>query len=88
MLVELPGFTSEDKAQQQALKQMIQADIVIWVLKANQSARDLDKQLFDKFTSFFQQNTGKRRPVVIGVLNQIDKLPPIHTWQPLIFLMI
>ena len=84
VIVDLPGLDGEASNQQQMLQEMSQADLVIWVLKANQPARDLDKRLKDKFDDFYIQrlNISRRKPAIIGVINQVDKLKPIDEWQP------
>jgi len=57
---------------------------VLWVLKANQSARGLDKQLNDEFKLFYAdpKNVSSKKPTVISVVNQVDKLKPLAEWQP------
>ncbi|MGB2079128.1 MAG: GTPase family protein [Vibrio sp.] len=82
VLVDLAGFDQDSKQSEINLAQMVQADLVIWVLKANQSARQLDIQMHQTFNDYFEQHKTKRQPVVMGVLNQVDKLPPRHIWQP------
>lgn len=83
-LVDLQGLDGSQQAYQQTLNEMVQADLVLWLLKANQSSRNLDKQLKDSFEQFYQQpeNLSRQKPKVILVLNQVDKLKPVHEWQP------
>jgi len=83
-VVDLRGLDGDTKTEKQMLKEMTQADLVLWVLKANQPARELDKQLNDKFAAFYTDpnNVSSKKPRVISVVNQVDKLKPVAEWQP------
>ena len=83
-IVDLRGLDGNTNTEKEMLNEMTQADLVLWVLKANQSARDLDKRLNDKFVSFYAdpKNVSSRKPLVIAVVNQVDKLKPLAEWQP------
>ncbi|MEC7306980.1 GTPase family protein [Vibrio crassostreae] len=83
-VVDLQGLDGNAKTEALMLKEMTQADVVLWVLKANQSARDLDKQLKDKFDAFYDdsKNISRKKPIVVSVVNQVDRLKPVDDWQP------
>lgn len=83
-VVDLQGLDGNAKTEAVMLKEMTQADVVLWVLKANQSARELDKQLKDKFDAFFDdpKNISRKQPIVITIVNQVDRLKPVDEWQP------
>ncbi|MFM2600866.1 GTPase family protein [Vibrio fortis] len=83
-VVDLQGLDGNAKTEAVMLKEMTQADVVLWVLKANQSARELDKQLKDKFDAFYEdpKNISRKQPIVITVVNQVDRLKPVDEWQP------
>ncbi|MEZ9701322.1 GTPase [Vibrio sp. 10N.261.46.E12] len=83
-VVDLQGLDGNPKVEALTLTEMTQADVVLWVLKANQSARDLDKQLKDKFDAFYDdsKNISRKKPIVVSVVNQVDKLKPVDEWQP------
>jgi predicted GTPase len=83
-IVDLQGLDGESKSAKQSMKQMIQADLVLWVLKANQPARALDTQLHDMFESFYQDpdNISRKKPRIIAVVNQVDRLNPSSEWSP------
>ncbi|PMM19717.1 GTPase family protein [Vibrio lentus] len=82
-VVDLQGLDGNPKTEALMLKEMTQADVVLWVLKANQSARDLDKQLKDRFDSFYDdpKNISRKKPIVVSVVNQVDRLKPVDEWQ-------
>lgn len=83
-VVDLQGLDGSAKTEAVMLKEMTQADVVLWVLKANQSARELDKQLKDKFDAFYDdpKNISRKQPIVITIVNQVDRLKPVDEWQP------
>ena len=83
-VVDLQGLDGNPKTQALMLKEMTQTDVVLWVLKANQSARELDKQLKDKFDAFYDdsKNISRKKPIVVSVVNQVDRLKPVDDWQP------
>ncbi|PKG38339.1 GTPase family protein [Psychromonas sp. Urea-02u-13] len=83
-VVDLQGLDGNQKTEQSMLSEMTQADLIVWVLKANQSARELDKTLNAKFNDYYQNgsNISRKKPAVICVVNQVDKLKPINEWTP------
>ena len=83
-IIDLQGLDGQPKTANNMLDEMTQADVVLWVLKANQSARYLDKQLQTQFELFYAdpKNVSRKKPTVIAVVNQVDKLKPIADWQP------
>lgn len=82
-LVDLPGLTQEAQRQQQLLEEVTHAHILVWVLRANQPAREADvafrKQLDDWYAC--PQNQARKRPQLIVVLNQVDRLFARGQWQ-------
>lgn len=83
-VVDLQGLDGNAKTEAQMLKEMTQADVVLWVLKANQSARELDTQLKGKFDAFYDdpKNISRKKPILVSVVNQVDRLKPVDEWQP------
>ena len=83
-VVELPGLDGRDKTAEQMLFEITCADLILWVVKANQPARGLDKQLHDKFELFYSdpKNISRIKPTIILVVNQVDNLKPVALWQP------
>ncbi|UWZ96891.1 GTPase family protein [Vibrio splendidus] len=83
-VVDLQGLDGNAKTEALMLKEMTQADVVLWVLKANQSARELDKQLKGKFDAFYDdpKNISRKKPILVTVVNQVDRLKPVDEWQP------
>jgi predicted GTPase len=83
-VVDLQGLDGSDKIEKRMLSEMLHADLILWVLKANQPARELDKTLKDKFDSYYlnTKNISRKKPTVINILNQVDKLKPVSEWDP------
>ncbi|MGB5446882.1 MAG: GTPase, partial [Psychromonas sp.] len=83
-LVDLPGLDSNEKTTKAILKQVTNADMVLWVLKANQSSRQLDLQFMRTLEAFYadKDNLHRKKPVITGILNQVDKLQPSAEWSP------
>ncbi|SKA34405.1 GTPase family protein [Photobacterium toruni] len=83
-LIDLPGIDGNADTEKKLLKQMTESDVVIWVLKANQSSRQLDVTLRTAFDSFYKQpkNQQRKAPKVIILVNQVDKLKPVDEWLP------
>jgi predicted GTPase len=83
-LVDLPGLDGNDKTNKTVLKHVTNADMVLWVLKANQSSRQLDRQFMLSLEEFYahKDNLHRKKPVFTGILNQVDKLKPLAEWSP------
>lgn len=83
-LIDLPGLDGQQKTTDLILSEVVDADVVLWLLKANQPSRALDVEFKARLDEYFQQaaNRSRRRPIIIGVLNQVDLLKPAREWQP------
>lgn len=75
-LIDLPGFDGNAETEKLLLEQVSQSHVILWVLKANQPARTLDLSFKSQLDAFYQrpENRSRKRPVIIGVLNQVDRL--------------
>ena len=83
-LVELPAVAGGKTTVDQLVTELTESDIVIWVLKADQPARSLDVDLYERFKEHYEGKgtLQKKQPVLLGVLNQIDRLSPVSKWNP------
>lgn len=83
-LVDLPGLDGNAKVEKTILEEAKMANVILWVLKANQPARALDSEFKKKLDAFYQkpENRSRKRPVIIALLTQVDKLKPVSEWQP------
>ncbi|MGF1759760.1 dynamin family protein [Photobacterium sagamiensis] len=83
-LVDLPGIDGNPKTESLIFEQIINSDLVFWVLKANQSARALDSQLKSKVDAFYADaaNRSRKKPQIMALVNQVDRLQPVQEWSP------
>ncbi len=83
-LVDLPGIDGDDRMHRKLVDEVVQSDVALWVVKANQSARQVDVMFRKTIDAFYAdgKNRSRRRPVMIGVLNQVDRLKPQDEWPP------
>ncbi|MEA2027917.1 MAG: GTPase [Campylobacterota bacterium] len=85
ILVDTQGYQSineKDKSYHDIIAQIKSSDIILLLLTATNAAREADKALLDGVESYFETHPKLRMPVIIGVLNQIDKLSPQKQWSP------
>lgn len=82
--IDLKGLDGESSSFENQLDEMKQADLILWVLKANQSAKALDVQLKEAFSAFYlnTKHISCKKPRIIAVLSHIDELPPRSHWCP------
>ena len=83
-LVDLPGIDGRPATSKLLLEQIQNSDMVFWVLKANQPARLLDVELKQQLDAFYnnEKQRGRKKPLILALLNQVDRLQPLHEWQP------
>ncbi|WPP00088.1 GTPase [Pseudomonas sp. HR96] len=81
-LVDLPGLNGDGKLEKKLFEQVIDCDLVLWVLKANQPARALDQHFRGLIEAWESANNDRKPPVLVGVMNQVDRLVPPGAWNP------
>lgn len=81
-LLDLPGLNGDAKIEKVLFEEMIQADMVLWVLRANQPARKLDQEFGEHFRQWHSKRIDYQPPPLIGLLNQVDRLGIQNEWQP------
>ena len=68
------GLDDSSRHQDAMLEEMTQTDMLVWVLRANRPARDVDQRLKQRFDSWFEAHTRRRKPVVVVVATAVDQL--------------
>ncbi len=58
------------------------ADLIIFVAKATQSARQPDQQLYEQLITAFNAKPERRTPPMMLVLSHVDQLSPRAEWSP------
>ncbi len=85
ILIDTTGYQSVDATGADSIKLLntiTKSDMVIVVLRANSAAREADQALLKSIESYYDAHPKLRKPVVIGVLNHIDKISPPKEWNP------
>jgi|GEM_PF-1422508 len=85
LLVDTQGYQNiddKDKNYLDIIKEIKNSDIILLVLSSTNAARASDKALLDGINHYFGNNPKLRAPVILGILNQIDKLAPQKQWNP------
>jgi GTPase Era involved in 16S rRNA processing len=73
-IIDLPGLDNTEDSNKQTLNEILESDIVLWTLRANQTARNNDVILREQINAFYLENPHRKAPKIIGVITQIDKL--------------
>lgn len=81
-LLDLPGLNGDPKVEKILFEEMVQSDMVLWVLRANQPARKLDQAFGDHFHAWESKHLHRQAPTIIGLLNQVDRLGNPNEWNP------
>lgn len=75
-LIDTPGLDGSPDSQARLLDEMLDADIVLWTLRANRPARAPDHALRAAFDVEMARQPARRRPPVIVVATGADLLMP------------
>jgi uncharacterized protein len=81
-LLDLPGLNGDPKNEKILFEEMVQSDLVLWVLRANQPARKLDQTFGDHYQAWQSKHIHLQSPAIIGLLNQVDRLGNVNDWNP------
>lgn len=72
--VDSEGLDGTSENLDRMLGELTEADMVVWVIRANRSAREIDKKLNQQLDSWFSAHPRRRKPVIIAVATAMDKL--------------
>ena len=83
-IIDLPGLDGEAATEQLIFDEFLKSDLVLWLVKANQPARELDNKFRQKIKQYYAQakNISRKEPTIICIVNQVDLLNPVQDWQP------
>jgi predicted GTPase len=81
-LLDLPGLNGDAKIEKILFEEMVQSDMVLWVLRAHQPARKLDQEFGEHFRQWHSKRIHYQPPPLIGLLNQVDRLGIQNDWPP------
>ena len=73
-LCDLPGLDNDSRTADELFLEIIKSDLVIWCLRANQSAKSLDQKLSIRLEEYFAdpKNVAFKPPKILGVVTHID----------------
>jgi uncharacterized protein len=74
--IDSEGLDGSSQSQDAMLQEMTHSDMLVWVIRANRPARDVDQHLKQRFDAWFEARPRRRRPVVIAVATAVDQLVP------------
>ena len=75
-LADTAGIDGSTAAEEQILREMWDADMILWVIRANRPARAPDIALLARFLARFTEDRSRRLPPVIFTLAATDRLLP------------
>jgi predicted GTPase len=81
-LVDSPGFDGKKSTSKVLLREVVKADLILWVSQANQPAKALDKQFLEQWNEYFAEHLARKKPPMLLVTTHNDRLPPVDDWQP------
>jgi len=81
-LVDTIGLSEEPESINNWVAEALQADIIIWVLRATQPARNAEARALEALKLAVTSTPGKRLPPMLVALTHIDLLKPKAHWQP------
>lgn len=81
-LVDTKGLTKNHDSLEAITAESLNADLLIWVARANQPARAADSNLQENIHSALITQDRRLPPPAILVLTHIDQLNPKAMWQP------
>jgi len=68
------GLSGSTKNLDRMLEEMTQADMIVWVIRGNRPAREMDVRLKQRFDAWFASHPRRRKPSVIVVATAMDQL--------------
>lgn len=72
------GLDGTTKSLDRMLEEMTQSDMIVWVMRANRPARDIDVRLKDRFDAWFASHPRRRKPAVVVIATALDQLIDIR----------
>ena len=75
-LVDTPGIGSGGQPNSVALNEALAADIIIWLMRADQQAKRADQEAYRFLDEYFskEENKLRKRPTILGVISHADRL--------------
>ncbi|QPM90298.1 GTPase family protein [Pseudooceanicola algae] len=74
VLLDLPGLDGDGSAQEAMLRDLAEADIVLWLVAASRPARDIDRRVLAAWQALYADHPVLRAPPVIALATFADRL--------------
>ncbi len=74
VMLDLPGLDGTRAASEAVMQELTDADMVIWVTRANRPARDMDRKVLADLRAFFADRPERRAPPLFVVATCVDVL--------------
>ena len=82
VVLDSPGLAASSNNLQTVLDQCAGIDLIIWVVQANNPARDLDVGALAEIRKRIHSNPRLRPPSMMLVMTHIDRINPAKEWAP------
>jgi uncharacterized protein len=82
LIIDSPGLDPNTATVDELVQRSADCDIILWVAAANAADRQLDRRAISGFRSNFAAKPNRRRPPMLLVLTNIDRLRPFKEWLP------
>ena len=73
-LIDTEGLDGGAESLKSLVGQMVEADLILWVLRANRPGREADAALLGRYQKRMEENPARRRPPLICVAPAADAL--------------
>ena len=74
VLMDMPGLDGSRRVADAVLDELLVSDMVIWTVRANRPAREIDRAAIARFHRHFNDRPDRRMPPVIVVVTCIDQI--------------
>ncbi|SFC85769.1 GTPase family protein [Tropicimonas isoalkanivorans] len=74
MLLDMPGLDGSKRVAEAVHADLRSADMVLWTVRANRPAREIDRAAIEGFRAYFEQKPERRMPPLIVVITCIDEI--------------
>ncbi|MEE9319733.1 MAG: GTPase domain-containing protein [Granulosicoccus sp.] len=81
-LVDTSGIDGSVKGQKLLAEMASDADMILWLARANQPGRAPDQAVLNDLNVCFSQQPERRQGPIALVLTHVDQLPPRNEWSP------
>ena len=82
LLIDSPGLEPDPQRIADLVQRSMECDLILWVAPAHGADRALDLQALAAFRAKFANHPNRRRPPMLLVLTNIDRLRPFQEWSP------